>query len=269
MAPNTHQPPRKVGDTKSSVSVSSWSLHRSLTRGDFTLLELPARIAAMGIHCLETCHFHLLSRDADYINQFRAAAAQSHVRLFQLLVDFGDVTDLANGQADLAAIDDWLATAGAIGFERARVIAGKQPYGVAAMARSLRGFDRLRRAAKAAGIRLVVENWFPLLSTPAAVHEFLGATGGEVGLCLDFGNWSGPTKYADLAAIAPYAESCHAKCQFNAGVPDREDFVKCLDITRRAGFSGPYTLIFDSDSPDEVAGLAAEREIVLPYLQTA
>jgi hypothetical protein len=113
----------------------------------------------------------------------------------------------------------------------------------------------------------MTENWFDLLSRPEYVSSVIESLEGRVGLCLDFGNWKGPTKYTDLASIAPYAESCHAKAHFKAPFEmEVGDFVRCLEITKGAGFSGPYTLIYDGPGDDEWEGLAAERDVVLPYL---
>jgi sugar phosphate isomerase/epimerase len=154
-----------------------------------------------------------------------------------------------------------------LGPERMRVIAGKAEPLDEALARSAASLETLARDASAAGVRLMTENWFQLLSRPDAVHALLGRLDGQVGLCLDFGNWSGPGKYDDLAAIAPLAESCHAKAQFvGPGEADGEDYRRCLDLTRTAGFRGPYTLIYDGPDDDEPAGLTLERELVRPYL---
>ncbi len=113
----------------------------------------------------------------------------------------------------------------------------------------------------------MTENWFPLLSQPATVHSLLDRLEGQVGLCLDFGNWQGPTKYEDLRSIAPSAESCHAKAHFSpTDGMEKDDYIRCLDITQAAGFTGPYTLIYDGPNENEWAGIAGEREIVLPYL---
>ena len=48
---------------------------------------------------------------------------------------------------------------------------------------------------------------------------------------------------------------------------DETDYRKCLDITRAAGFSGPYTLIYSGPNDDEWEGLAMEREVVAEYLR--
>ena len=268
------------------LSVSTWSLHRALGRPDFygpetdripayshgrgsmSLIELPAHVARLGIGTLEICHFHLPSRAPSYLAELRRALEASGVRLFSLLVDAGDVTDPAHGSRDLAWIRGWVPVAAALGAERMRVIAGKAEPLDEALALSAVSLEMLAREASASGVRLMTENWFRLLSTPRAVHTLLGRLDGQVGLCLDFGNWSGPGKYDDLAAIAPLAESCHAKAHFSApDAPDAADYTRCLELTRAAGFRGPYTLIYDGPGDDELAGIMVERELVRPYLE--
>ena len=70
-----------------------------------------------------------------------------------------------------------------------------------------------------------------------------------------------------LAAIMPAAESCHAKASFDSrGEMDEADYRRCLELTRAAGFSGPYTLIYDGPDDDEWRGLAREQEVVADYL---
>lgn len=267
------------------LSVSSWSLHRALGpvywdkpsdlrrepttpygTGTLSLLDLPARLAEIGIHTLEICHFHLVSRDDAYLNQVREALDTAGVTLFSLLIDDGDITHTDHAERNREWIAGWLATAGKLGAERARVIAGKT-NGDGALDRSYDGLSRLADTADTHGVRLMTENWFGVFSTPQAVHTVMEKSAGRVGLCLDFGNWSGESKYDDLASIAPYAESCHAKCSFTAPMtPDRADYEHCLKITQQAHFDGPYTLIYDGPDDDEWAGIKLEAELVTPYL---
>jgi len=267
------------------LSVSSWSLHRALGevyadspvvshrapetpfgRGNIDLLELPAKIAAMGIHTLEICHFHLPSLEDRYFDALRSALDEAGVSLYSILIDDGDITHPQHGERDRAWIAGWLENAGRLGAERARVIAGKSTDD-GALARSKAGLRELVEVAEANNVRLMTENWFGVLSNPAAIHAVFDAMGGRMGFCFDFGNWGGENKYDDLAQIVQYAESCHAKCSFAPPlVPDKADYERCLDITKAAGFDGPYTLIYDGPDDDEWAGLAKEIEMVGAYL---
>lgn len=267
------------------ISVSTWSLHRTLGRPPISgpgqpaptaaslglpLLELPARLAEAGIHTLEICHFHLPSRDPGYLDELRQALADAGIELWSLLVDGGDITGAPHAARDEAWIAGWLPVAQRLGAARVRVSAGKAAPEPATLAQSSAALGRLADQAAAHGLRLMTENWHTLMQSAAEVNQVLDALDGRLGLCADFGNWSGPDKYAQLAAILPRAESCHAKCHFAPdGAPDEADYVRCLDLTRAAGFSGPYTLIYDGPSADEWAGLGREQALVQPYLAGA
>lgn len=266
------------------LSVSTWSLHRTLgdpaaygvgqdipvnthNRGVYSLLELPERIAAAGIHTMEICHFHLPTLDTGYLSELSAALKAAHVELFSLLVDDGDVTHPRDGERDRIWISQWLNVARMLGAQRMRVAAGKSMPTPEALERSYQALRRLASEAKEQGIRLMTENWFTLLSTPEAVLTLFERLEGEVGLCFDFGNWKGDEKYAALAKIAHLAESCHAKASFTSPyIVDEADYIRCLDITRQANFAGPYTLIYDGPDDNEWEGLAREIPLVQPYL---
>jgi sugar phosphate isomerase/epimerase len=230
------------------------------------LLELPEKLAAFGIHTLELCHFHLPSTDAGYLGELRGALASAEVELFALLVDGGDLTDPQHGARDAEWIGGWLEVAARLGAARSRVIAGKAQPSAAAIQQSVARLRQLADQAEALGLRLTTENWLGLMATPAQVEFVLDQLAGRLGLCADFGNWSGPEKYRQLAEIMPRAESCHAKAHFTAEGIDQADYVRCLEITRDAQFDGPYTLIYDGPDGDEWAGLATERALVAGYL---
>ena len=268
------------------LSVSTWSLHRQLGKPGFTgpahgmqipiethnkgpisLLELPARVAEFGINTLEICHFHLPSVEQSYLSELRAALADADVELFSLLIDDGDITHPSEAARDIAWIEKWIDIAGELGAKCARVIGGKADPSAETVAQSRDVLAQLTERADTAGIRLMSENWFSIFSTPENVNTILGGLDGKVGLCLDFGNWRGDTKYEDLAEIAPLAESCHTKAHFAAPREmDKADYVQCLELTQEAGFAGPHTLIYDGPGDDEWEGLALEREVVNPYL---
>ncbi len=267
------------------ISVSSWSLHRTLgspkiygveqgfhvpkeeqQKAQMTLLELPARLATFGITTLEICHFHLPSLDRGYLAEVRSALQAAQIELFSLLIDEGDLTHPQHAEQDQAWIEHWLEIAADLGARRARVIAGKS-VSEDALSRSAQALRSLAERAESLGLRLMTENWFALLSQPQAVHSLFDQLERRVGLCLDFGNWKGPDKYARLASIAGYAESCHAKAHFFVSDQfDQEDYVRCLALTHDAHFVGPYTLIYDGPEADEWQGLTRERAIVQQYL---
>jgi sugar phosphate isomerase/epimerase len=122
---------------------------------------------------------------------------------------------------------------------------------------------RLVRLASAhPEVRVVTENWLELTPDADSVNSVLDATGSTIGLLIDLGNWRGPDKYQELTAIAPRAESCHAKCHFTGAVANSDDFRSSLQVLKESGFSGPLALIYDGPNNDEWAMLDVETAIV-------
>ncbi len=273
-------------DNAERIAVSTWSLHRLLGttfphdlstsavgemtetygEGSESLLGLPSVLANHGYHRLEIVSFHLRSRDAIYLGELRDQLRVAGVRLQTLLIDAGDITHPEHGQRDTKWIAGWIDTANELGAEHARIIAGKQQETPETMARSVAALKELVAVNAGSPMRLVTENWFDLLSTPAAVNELLDRMDGQIGLLGDFGNWSGPNKHEALAQIFGRAELCHAKASFKDGMLDEDDYGACVGLAEKAGYRGPYTLIFDADQPGEWSGLAQERDFILSIL---
>jgi len=227
-----------------------------------SLLDLPAAYHNHGYHRMELVSFHLPSRDPVYLNELKSQLKDSDVVLQTLLIDAGDVTDPVNGARDTAWIAKWIETANALGAENARIIAGKQAPTPAMLDRSVAALKSLADGNAGSPVRLVTENWHALLPSAKEVTYLLDRLDGRVGLLADFGNWKAPGKYAELQQIIGRAELTHAKAFFPDGAMDTDDFGRIIDMAEAAGYDGPYTLIFENDSPGEWAALAAEREFL-------
>ena len=272
------------------LAVSAWSLHRTMGPtypglalhagprepqypygpGSLTLLDVPVLVAGMGIPNLEVSHFYFPSTDPAYLAELRRSLDDAEVGLLTLLIDEGDIAsaDPAVCARDLMLMRGWIDVAATLGARRVRVIAGQSETDRAgdAVRRSSAGLLALAAYAGPLGIEMITENWLALAARPADLLAILDGTGDAVGLCVDFGNYSGPTKYDDLAAILPRACSIHAKAAFpSPGVMDEEDFRRCLDLARDARFGGAYVLIFES-AGDERASLVQMADVVRAYL---
>lgn len=263
-----------------TFALSTWSLHRTLGSyyadsptqprdgvaeprwgaAQLSLLDLPSELRGGGYDTLQICHFHLPSRDDRYLAELRSALAEADVALDAVLVDDGDLTSATAADQHEAWVADWLDTATALGADKARVIAG---MATPTSDRLTDSAHRLRRLADAhSDVRVVTENWMDLLPTSTEVTTLLQQTGDRVGLCIDLGNWTGDTKYEQLAAVTRFAETCHAKCGFTTSGPDVADFRRSLRILRDGSYVGPLALIYDGPDPDEWSMLEQEMQIV-------
>ena len=95
--------------TEPKFAVSTWSLHRTLGvmyadkpgydgertareafgKPQHALLEIPAKLAAMGVPRVGMSHFHLPSRERSYCDDLKHALSEAGVEMFTLLVEDG------------------------------------------------------------------------------------------------------------------------------------------------------------------------------------
>ena len=261
------------------IAVSTWSLHRYLGvsyphdltttaipegeetwgEGEESLLGIPSALKRHGISKLDLCAFHLRSIDPIYLGELKASLAASDIELQMLQIDAGDITDPIHGERDMNWTAHWFGIAEQLGAKYARVIAGRQPATQETLDLSAKRLLTLADRNAGSPVRLLVENWFDLLDTPADVHYLFAQLGNRIGLNVDTGNWRGPRKYLDLKAIFGPAELCYINPVWVDGALDTEDLGKVLTIADAAGYTGNYTLIYDADHPsDEWAGLKHE-----------
>lgn len=267
-----------------TVGVSSWALHRTLGEpaffgveagmvppassvkpGGLPLLELPSELIVRGFDTLQICHFHLTSLSQTYLDELRGEIKGAGVTLRTLLIDDGDVTHAEFGARDQDWIASWFPIAARLGAQEVRIIAGKSG-GPEAVGSSIDAVRNLVKYATEFDLKVTTENWFSVLSTPEAVTELLRACAGQVSLQLDFGNWGGENKYANLAAIAPYATICHAKAEFlNERQIDGTDYARCLDLPYAEHFDGPFILVSGGAGRSDWDGLDLSRDFILEH----
>ena len=266
------------------LSISTWSLHRALGKawydrtpdgfvnrngdeGRIQLLDVPREVASQGIRHLEICHFHFPTTDDTFIADLRAELDRHDVSLYSILIDAWDIThpDPEQREKDLAEIRRWIDVASTCGAENVRVIAGEAEPDPESIALSAQNLLQLSDFARDCGVRVMTENFKRLTQRAAPLLDILDKCEGKIGLCTDLGNFKGEHKLDDLAEVLPFADTIHTKADYKDGIMFRDQFLTCLDLTRKANFSGYYTLIFQ-DPGEEWTYLNALKREVLPYL---
>lgn len=269
-----------------SISLTSWSLHRSLgplrltkwdadTESIFTetvtqpslhdLTDLPSLASSHEIESLDICHFHFPATTPEYLNTLQQKFREAKVSFDTLLIDYGDIShrDAGRRTADVAFIEEWIDVAARVGAKRVRVVAGEAAADDhAALARSADALKHLIDYADARGVGVVTENFRSLASTADNCLYLLDACNGELGLIADFGNFPNPVKMTELARILPRAIEVHAKGYYDAfGMPDEKELRSCLDLLVEARFDGPVTIVYDGPG-DEWAGIERVKAVV-------
>lgn len=251
------------------LALTSWSVHRSLTDGTLTLLDLPARMREAGIGTLEICHFHFPSTDDEYITKLRTALDEAGVEPLSILIDTGDIANADADQraVDIGTIEGWIDVASKLGTQVVRVVAGDAPPDdEAALERSIEALRGTAAYAYDRGVRVLTENFRPLASTAANCNHILDELHGAVGLCADIGNFPAAVRLAEFSAVVGRADVVHTKAVYDAnGVIDADALRECLAASVKAGFDGPYTLVYDRDG-NSWPRIGELREIVTPYL---
>lgn len=272
------------------LSLTTWSLHRNLGPLRWTkweeeqgmpaisvqdqpetvsLLELPGVLKRKGFSSLEVCHFHFPDTSESYLRELRGSFERAGIRFYTLLADYGDITnkDEKRREADIEWMKGWIDVASAAGAERIRIIGGDaDPADREAVALAAAQLQKLIDYARDKNVKVITENFHPLTSTADNCIALLDACGGELGLTSDFGNFKGPGKMQELGRTVPRSESIHAKAMTDEnGIPDAEEFRRCLDIVKLHGYEGPITLVYDGPG-DMWEGIDRVKALVEPYL---
>jgi sugar phosphate isomerase/epimerase len=274
----------------SFLSLTTWSMHRNLgplhwTNWDehkqtqitivepqpelYTLLELPAILAQNGFGAVEIGHFHFRDTSEDYLNKLSDSISEAGIRFYTLLIDYGDISsdDETRRLADIEWIKGWIEIASISGAERVRIIAGQaEPTNKEALKRSAESLQQLCNYADSHGVKVVTENFRPLTSIAENCLTLLAECGDQLGMISDFGNFSGESKFKELAQIIPKSESIHAKAITDVdGLPDIEEFQLCMNLVKRSGYDGPIVLVYDGPN-DMWDGIERIKTLVEPYL---
>lgn len=275
------------------LSLTTWSLHRNLgpmrwTRWNeekgsqvtvvdeqpqtISLLELPGVLKEKGYSAMDVCHFHFPDTSDSYLRELRGSVERSGIRFYTLLADYGDITNREEKrrEADIEWMKGWIDIASKAGAERVRIIGGDaDPSDREAVALASAQLQRLIDYARGKNVRIVTENFHPLTSTADNCIALLDACGGELGLTSDFGNFKGPGKMQELVRTVPRSESIHAKALTDEqGIPDAEEFRRCMDIVKQHGYEGPITIVYDGPG-DMWEGIGRVTDLVTPYLRNA
>jgi len=259
------------------ISVSSWSLHRELPfflRKDvpskISLLDFPkVCVEEFGVNAVELCQMHFISTDQDYIEKVKDALDRSGVKVVNIPVDVGHAAepDPEKRTAEFKIIKRWFHIAKYLGSPSIRVNTGNGA-GEDALQRAIEGYKELVKTAEETEVKLLIENHGGISGDPDNIIKIIEEVGSDyLGVCPDFGNFPPEIRYEGLEKIAKYAVIVHAKTyEFNEfGEETTIDMKRCLDIFKKRGFDGYYSVEFEGKG-DQREGVKKTIKLLRKYL---
>jgi hypothetical protein len=275
-------------DKRNRVSISTWSLHNyfQATRAkDFTLpgdmlalLEFPEMIAdRYKVHNLEFCAPHFASTEKAYLQELKSRLVRAHSHVVNMPVDIkelwtgGGLSDPDEEVRDAAVngAKTWIDVAVAVGSKSVRCDPGKMnPEDLSPTADS---YKRLAAYGRPKGVHVIIENHGGVGSEhPEELVRLFKQAGTEVvGALPDFGNFPDEvTREKGLTLLFPYAHVvCHAKGLVfdSAGNETKFNFPKCIEISKKAGFQGIYSIEYEGPG-DPYEGVQKTLDELLKYL---
>jgi hypothetical protein len=275
-------------DKRYRISISTWSLHdyfhgtrqkdSALPGTMLALLDFPEMIAdRYKVHNLEFCAPHFASTEKAYFKELKSRLVRAHSHVVNMPVDIeelrtgGGLSDPDKEVRDAAVngAKTWIDVAMAVGSKSVRCDPGKM--NPEDLSPTVESYKRLAAYGRPKGVHVIVENHGGVGSEhpEELVRLFKQAGTGVVGALPDFGNFPDEaTRERGLALLFPYAHVvCHAKgLDFDsAGNETKFDFPKCIEISKKAGFKGIYSIEYEGPG-DPYEGVQKTLDELLRYL---
>ncbi len=270
------------------IAISTWTFHNyfastrepefKLPGNMLKLLDFPKIIAdKYKVRNLEICVPHFDSTDPGYIKDLNARLGEAGSRVVNMPVDIdelgekGGLSDPDKKVRDNAinAAKKWIDIAAQIKSTSVRCDPGQMNS--KNLAPTIDSYKQLSAYGKSKGVHVIIENHGGLGSEhPEELVALFKGVGGEyIGALPDFANFPDETiRTTGLEMLLPYARVvCHAKgLEFDAGGNETKfNFPKCVEITKKAGFKGAYSIEFEG-SGDPYVGCQKVLNNLLKYL---
>jgi sugar phosphate isomerase/epimerase len=280
--------PAAEADKLGRISISTWTFHnyfKATREAEFKLpgemlklLDFPKMIASKyKVRNMEICAPHFDTTEVGYLQELKARLKESGSKVVNMPVDIeelwqkGGLSDPDKKVRDNAikGARKWIDVAVAIECGCVRCDPGKMdPKNLSP---TIDSYKQLSDYGKSKGVHVIIENHGGLGSEhpEELVALFKGVGGDHVGALPDFFNFPNETvRMKGLEQLFPYARVvCHAKgMKFDSTGKEMEyDFPKCIEISKKAGFKGIYSIEFEGEG-DPYAGCQKVLDNLLKYL---
>lgn len=252
----------------------------SLLKGTLNPDDFPKIAAGYDIHIIELVNTFYFSKAKNmaYWEKFKKSCEAENVSVGLIMCDaLGDLGDADSVSRNKAVENhyDWVKIAKFLGAKSIRVNAAGQGTAEEVAKNAVDGLSKLGKYGAQEGINIIVENHGGYSSDGSWLAGVMKSVNMEnVGTLPDFGNFClerGPDgclkeydRYKGIAELMPYAKGVSAKTlNFDdKGFEKNIDYVKIMDIVKKAGFKGTIGIEFEGDVLTEDQGIKATKALI-------
>lgn len=253
------------------ISLAEWSLHKTLFKGDLKNIDFPQFAAEKcGIYGVEYINtfFKDKANDMTYLKDLNNRAKSSGVTNVLIMVDGeGNLGD-EDAKKRAKAVENhykWIDAAHFLGCKTIRVNAAGKGSPEEVKNRVVESLSTLADYGKKANINVVVENHGGISSHGDWLSSVLKAVGKKnCGSLPDFGNFYEYDRYKGVEELMPFAKGVSAKANvFDANGNERNiDYVRMMDIVKKAKYKGYIGIEYEGTELSELDGILATKKLL-------
>ncbi len=248
LATNEHNALARLND-RICLGVASYT--PLLRSGSLDLEGFLTTAQRLHFRLVEVCDKSIASTEPEYLETIRRRAETLGLRI--ACVDIRNDFTSKDGLRLRDSIDHtrvWLRVAQMLGARVVRVWGGRASADDAAVARVVTSFRELVPEAKAAGVRMGLENHGGVTENPDQVLRIIDRVGSPwLGTCPDFGWLAQDDRVTGLRKLFPVAVHAHAKTHSftPAGADPEIDYAKIGDIARENNYCGLLAVEYEGN----------------------
>ncbi|GAA4517381.1 TIM barrel protein [Sphingobacterium thermophilum] len=253
------------------ISLAEWSLHKTLFKGDLKNIDFPQFAAEKcGIYGVEYVNtfFKDKANDMTYLKDLNNRAKSSGVTNVLIMVDGeGNLGD-EDAKKRAKAVENhykWIDAAHFLGCKTIRVNAAGKGSPEEVKNRVVESLSTLADYGKKANINVVVENHGGISSHGDWLSSVLKSVGKKnCGSLPDFGNFYEYDRYKGVEELMPFAKGVSAKANvFDANGNERNiDYVRMMDIVKKAKYKGYIGIEYEGTELSELDGILATKKLL-------
>lgn len=257
------------------ISLAQWSLHRTLYSGDLKNIDFPEFTAnTFDIRAVEYVNqfFKDKAQDMSYLKDLNNRAKDNGVTNVMIMVDGeGNLGDSDEAKR-IQAVENhykWIDAANFLGCKSIRVNAAGQGSKEEVKNQVVKSLSTLADYGKTGKINVIVENHGGISSHGDWLADVLKTVGKKnCGSLPDLGNFYEYDRYQGVADLMPYAKGVSAKTNvFDENGNERViDYVRMMDIVKKAKFKGYIGIEYEGSELSEIDGVKATKKLLERFL---